>query len=465
MPRPISCLALLLAAGAASAQTHTIAKKESVVRAVGVYEWTGEEGKATASRFVPVSIYINGGLQDAGIYLARPTPFALLTGTVFQVRKAGEDEGTLELAYARHVVGAGSGSYDDGWMGVGSFKIKPKEVFQATAKKSGPLPQIQVSGGKGPKLNDKSDKTADAAAKPVDRSGAAGSGTTVSAQDDPDRPTMRRKTDTDSTASTDTSDDSKDVDRPTLRRRTPEQTKAKSKAKQQASVSSAGDLNDDPDRPSLHRGKPVTRMEEDDLPPLKGIPADMHQRVAVSDAKDRPEHDFARAWDSEAQRVEVLAAMRQLAQQQLAGYGGVAARPAAVKPARKVAGKAAAARAAGPAAELRDEDLRAYTLSYGGAATYEFQASSPGVDGVVRYVTVVAQRDPLGALQVALAKVTDAQHLDRTPWFRLVDVVDVEASNRASMLFELRGQTTRQFAVYRVIGAQADQLFVTYSAQ
>jgi len=90
-----------------------------------------------------------------------------------------------------------------------------------------------------------------------------------------------------------------------------------------------------------------------------------------------------------------------------------------------------------------------------------FSASSPGVGGVTRYVTVVAQREPLGELKVAMTNVTDSTHLDRTPWMRLVDVVDAEASNRASLLFELRAQTSRQFALYRVIGAEAQQTFVT----
>ena len=85
--------------------------------------------------------------------------------------------------------------------------------------------------------------------------------------------------------------------------------------------------------------------------------------------------------------------------------------------------------------------------------------------GAARYVSLIAQREPLGSLKVAMASVTDAAHLDRTPWFRLVDVVDADASNRASLLVELRGQTTRQFALYRVIGAQADETFQTAPAE
>jgi hypothetical protein len=111
--------------------------------------------------------------------------------------------------------------------------------------------------------------------------------------------------------------------------------------------------------------------------------------------------------------------------------------------------------------ELDEESLRGYTLSYGGAATFVYSASSPGVGGATRYVSVVAQKEPLGDLKMALASVTDTGHLDRTPWMRLVDVVDAEASNRASLLFEMRAEHVRQFALYRVIGARAEQVFTT----
>ncbi len=78
---------------------------------------------------------------------------------------------------------------------------------------------------------------------------------------------------------------------------------------------------------------------------------------------------------------------------------------------------------------------------------------------------MVAQADVNGELQPAVQSVTDESHLDHTPRMRLVDAVDAEASNRASLLFELRSQTTRQFALYRVIGSRAETTFTTGSTQ
>ncbi len=466
---------------AVRAQTHVVAKPETVVRAVAVYEWTGEEGKATASRVVPVSVFINGQLEDAGIYMARPVPFALDTGTVFELEKAGKPEGTLELAYARHYISNGGATIDDGWLAYGAFQPRPKDTMVA-AKKSGPLPQIVASGGNRPHFSnangsdgaDSAKTDGSDAKKPVDRSTAAGGGTTVSAQDDPDKPTMRRRDSSgasDPTASKTDSDSAKDdPDRPTLKKRTPADTKAARKKKDQASVTGSGTLNDDPDRPTLHRGIPTSRMDEDQLPPLKGLPKDMHQMVAISDAKNRPEHDFSRGWESDAERAEVTAKMEELARAKLAQYD-VAAAPVPAPPAAAAKAMPKTVIAARtqrkvtppptPVAALSDETLNAYTLSYGGAATYVFSASSPGVGGAVRYVSLVAQRELRGQLKVALSSVTDSKHLDRTPWMRLVDAVDAEAANRASLLFELRAQSSRQFGLYRVIGAAAEQTFFT----
>src|ERR1700750_3276507 len=94
---------LALAGGSAWAQMHKVAKPEQVVRAVGVYEWTGDFAKPTASRLIPVSLFIDGKIEDAGIYFARPVPFALLSGNVYELQTAGIDKGYLDLSFARHL--------------------------------------------------------------------------------------------------------------------------------------------------------------------------------------------------------------------------------------------------------------------------------------------------------------------------------------------------------------------------
>ena len=541
-------------------QTHKVTAPESVVRAVGVYEWTGDLTKPKASRLIPVSLFIEGHIEDAGVYIARPVPFALLTGNVYELQDAGIAKGTLELAYARHMQGVdratGESAYDDGWFGYGAFHgpvvakktsaplrpMKTTSVITSSASDSS-KPHLTdksgdattTSGGSDNKTASKTDagsssaSTADpdrptmkrrssdsdssAASTPSagstpaddpnrptmkrrtsDSGSDSGSGTSTQTSgsttaqsagntpaDDPDRPTMKRRSSdagdtTASSGTTTTSGDSEpanDPDRPTLKRRSPEEAKRqRAQTDDIGSVSAVGSLNDDPNRPNLHRGKPASSMTEEDLPKLSGLPQDLHQMVAVSDAKNRPTHEFARPWEDTEEKAAVLGKMQAMARAQLAAYGKAASSTTALATTTTAAKKTVAPATRAHRATttplpvaLFDEELKGYTLSYGGAATYVYSAHTAGTGADLRYVTIVAQADALGELKPAMQSVTDAAHLDRAPWMRFVDVVDVEASNRASMLFELRAQNARQFALYRVIADKPEQIFLTGTTQ
>jgi hypothetical protein len=558
-----------LAASVTVAQTHKVAKPDQVVRAVGVYEWTGDFAKPTASRLIPVSLYIEGRIEDAGIYIARPIPFALLPGNVYLLQSAGIDKGTLDLAYARHlqaVEATGDLAFDDGWFGYGSVKplaaprntvhaLKPSQTLSAitTASSDPNRPHLTTKSGDtapaagsdqtkpAPPANTKPDTTTTAGTtspstsddpnRPTMKrrsSDPADSGTTTTASntppanpgsttnsttgsttsststpaDDPDRPTMKRRSDTDTTTTTTSTtptgstpaddpdrptmkrpasdsttttgsttennpDSADDPDRPTLKRHTVEDAK-KAKNGGGPTVTETGSLNDDPTRPNLHRGKPTSSMNETDLPKLTGLPPNLHQMVAVSDAVNRDPHPFTLEWDDEAQHQAILKKMQDTARAQLAAYGAPPA-PAAPTPSTAAKKPAPATthsrRPATPPLPLLDEELKAYMLSYGGAATYVYSANTGGTGAALRYVTIVAQADGLGDIKPAIQSVTDATHLNRTPKMQFVDVVDAEASNRASLLFELRSQNARQFALYRVIASHPEQIFLTGTTQ
>lgn len=551
--RILSAITVAAITGAATcmAQTHKVAPTpETVVRAVGVYEWTGSLAKPTGIRFMPVTVFINGDLEDAGNYKPQPVPFALLSGNIYELEDAGLSKGTVVLESALHAKlpdGAPGPAFDDGWTAYGSYKPPATEKKSAPLKPSKNLPVIQTAGGD-PNRPHLTNKSGDAAGKSTDAGQTQQQGTKPDSStasnnnpdSDPDRPTMHRRTTSDDTSSNtagsagSSGTDSNDpAERPTLKRRSPEEEKkAKDQKKKNdvATVTAGGSL-DDPDRPRLHHGGGKSE-EDNEFPKLMGVPKDMHQMVAVSDAKSRDPHPFARPWEDTNERTAILAKMQAFAHAKLAEYGTVPG----VTPASAVAGTATGASATSPATStapdtgpptlkrgipskasvttenttptptpaakastpktsppapssssrkstashtsarshrnaaktpaavtLADEDLKGYTLSYGGAATYVYQAHTVETGSVMRYVTVVAQDDAMGGLKLALASVTDAAHLDRTPWMRLIDAVDVEASNRASLLFELRGQSSRQFGLYRVIAAKPEQIFVTGS--
>ncbi len=511
---------LALCACAGTAQMHKVAAPEQVVRAVGVYEWTGDKTKPTASRLIPVTLFIDGTLQDAGVYLARPVPFALDSGTVYEVDQAGKPEGTVDVQYATHLnaTDESTTNYDDGWFGYGRFS--PPQAPKKTPPRKEKTPEaVNLAGDDSdrPTLVRRAGSSSKDSSTPA--SGSSASSTAPAPPDDPDRPHLSKRQDTsapaadggDQTSSTGATAGSSsggstsagtgtasgssagtgdvppsDADRPTLKKRTPEEAKkARREAEQSSATGLATSLNDDPNRPTLHRGKGQQALTETELPKLKGLPIDVHQAVAVSDAKTRPEHDFSRPWEDDTERATILARMQALARAQLAAYAATAG-PATPAPptknstnsAKKTATQTTAAHS--PNSKLRhaktaeslqqltpleDEQLNGYLLSYGGDPTYVYMAHTPGEGAAREYVTVVAQMDVLGELKPAIQSVTDAAHLDRTPWMRLVDVVDADASNRASLLFELRGQTARQFALYRVIAAHSEQIFVTGTTQ
>ncbi|HKO18024.1 MAG TPA: hypothetical protein VJU82_03975 [Acidobacteriaceae bacterium] len=453
------------------AQTHKVeAKPENVVRAVGVYEWTGDLAKPTASRLIPVSLFIDGKLQDAGVYMARPVPLSLLTGNVYELQKSGVPQGTLELAYARHLIANQSAAttFDDGWFGYGKFAAPAAPKRNSNLRAS--TTPIRLDGSN----EEDDDKPHFSNRSAIPGTGGSanprpGSVPASSPADDPDRPTMKKGGSKDSASDTVPGDD---ADRPTLRKRGSDK-KDKPRG-DEPEVEKVGSGLDDPNRPTIHRGKPTGNMTEEEIPKLLGLPPEkqLHQIVAVSDAVDRPTHDFTRAWEGPDERAEVLTKLQNEARAQLAAYG--TAHPAATLSAtgsKPETTRRSPAKRTVPTPEpvapvsLLDEDLRGFELSYNGTPTFVYTAHTDGVGAARKDVTLVAQMNPKGDPEYAIKSVTDEGHLDQTPRMRLVDAVDADASNRASLLFELKAQNTRQFALYRVIGARAEQIFTTGTTQ
>ena len=579
-------LALACTATAVDAQTHHVDAPQRVTRALGVYEWTGDLAKPAAARFVPVSLYIEGTLQDAGLYLARPVPFALGAGDVYSLEHAGEPEGLLDIDYAQRVAtnpAAGQDAPGGGWYGYGQFTPLPPEKPVALPPSSR-LPVIQTDGKPAAPASDdgrphmtrrgdpatSAPATGDAESKSPKTSstgaGETGAGSTAGTADDTDRPTLRHR------------DPSQDATR-----KREYGTRAK-----QASVTAVGPgPGDNPDRPVLGRASAADAA----TPPLTGLPADMHQTVGVSDPVHRDPHDFARSWDTPAERSETMARLEAAARPRVASYlaanglvpsalplaaetqpgattgagagssgipsgaassassaassaagahpdaGPVAhpetsdpgappklergvptpyqaprttAAPAATTPPhaetpassstttgrsrpsthRGVMAQTKDASASRTAPLLQGSTVTGYTLSYGGLPTFVYTAAAsavsrgpasrsgiagapktsaptptPGPTQATVWVTIVAQRLPSGELQVALSSVTDSLHLDRDPRLRLIDAVDPDDSHRASLLFELRGASSRQFALFRLASVRAEQIFTTASLE
>lgn len=498
---------MALGCGPAIAQMHKVEKPQQVVRAVGVYEWTGDLAKPKASRLVPVTLFINGEFQDAGVYMPQPVPFALDSGNVYELKQAGADKGTVTLEYARHLQTA-NGDYEDSWMGYGSFKAPapPKPVIARHS--SGPMPQVassvkdSVDPDRPVLLRRAGSESTDDAPAPSAPSAAPAAKRTAAAQlpagennpaDDPDRPILKRPANesasnagSDSTKSSSTgpattsapgsppetptagSSPESDPNRPTLKRGRSNQGPFGS---QPDAAGMDASLNSDPNRPILRPGGPAGETTGGNLPKLIGMPDDMHQMVAVSDAVNREPHVFTREWEDPTEEIAIRAKIEAIAQAKLAAYAKENAleseRATAIHTSAKrtTAARRRTKATVAPAEALMDESLKGYTLSYGGDPTFVYTAHTAGTGSAQRLVTVVAQTDETGELRPVLTSVTDADHLDRTPEMKFIDVVDADASNRASLLFELKEQSTRQFALYRVYAGQSQQVFLSGTTQ
>ena len=488
--RTLAALALLALGTALTApaqypgQLSKPAQKEPVLRAISVLEWTGDEAHPKASRLVPVAVFDGTELQDGSIYLARPQPLALTPEVEYELQRNGKPFGLYEIRNA--------GQEQGSWVGYGNWKAAAPAPKAKTAKPSLPLnpswndaddrPVLHrkhhaddppAASGKEPNASPKAPAANDDPDRPtLHKKNSGTAATTAEAPPvDPDRPTLHKKTQdtssTDASASSAPAQDAPDPDRPTLRKKSAatEASQGKKKKKQEdvGSVSAVADATD-PDRPRLKRGKSEMSTPEV-LPSLLGLPPDLAQAVAVSDAHTAPEHPWSFSWANPEDQDKMQTALEQIARDALGLTAPPAPAPAPLKrtPGRKAA-KALPPPAPAPPAPLVDEDFRVFELAYSSGATLVLTAHTGGQGADDKHVTLIAQPDLYGNVRVLMKNVTDAAHLDETPRMRLVDAVDAEASNRGELLFELRGQTQRQFALYRVLRGQAERIFATAPA-
>jgi hypothetical protein len=482
-------------------------KNAPTLRAVAVLEWTGDAEHPKASRLVPVSVFDGQNLEDAGVYMSRPEPLALQSEVEYQLMRDGKPVGLFDVA--------NSGQQQGSWYGFGKWKPLPlpkpanvqiAKIDEDDAQSDTPvLHRKHGSGDSGggsssgsgsgsgangpppdpdrPTLHKGGDASSSGSSSGSgsDTAGNSGgnsngnSGSSGSTQaSDPDRPTLHKGGDaaggsSGSDSSSSNSGPPPDPDRPTLHRSDDSssntsannsgQSKKKKNDEDQGYVEDVATVTD-PERPHLFRGK-AEGYGGPILPSLMGMPPEMQQMVAVSDAKNRPVHPWDYTWANPDDEAKMKAAMEDIARTALSLNPPPA--PAA-KPAPKTTTTRHKATKPAPAplpAPLLDEQFHVFELAYGAGATMVLSARTDGSGGQQKFVTLIAQPDLYGSVVVLVKNVTDAAHLDDTPRMRLVDAVDATADNRGELLFELRGASQRQFALYRVLRGQATRIFLS----
>ncbi len=477
----IIALAVLLAAPSLSAQypgqVSKAGPESPELRSIAVLEWTGEAGHPKSSRLVPVAVLDQGQLQDGAIYLARPQPLALAGEVEYELQQNGLPVGLFDIKNAGLEQGA--------WVGYGAWKPLAKPKPKPSAEE---LARIRIDDEEAesdrPILHRKHHAEEDASGAKKDSGGSASASPTP----DPDRPTLHKKSSSENDSQDSTSEakapsdasPAPDPDRPTLHNRDSADSTAsstppddpdrpvlkKSKKKPPEDEGRVDSLPDatDPDRPRLKRGKSSGNGLEV-LPSVMGMPPDLQQAVAVSDARTRPPHPWSFSWANPEDEAAMKATLEETARGLLALNPPA---PPPIPPPRKSASRRKAKPEElpepSPPAPLLDENFRVFELAYNSGATLVLTAHTDAPLAEQKFVTLVAQPDLYGNLVVLLKVVASGAHLDETPRMRLVDAVDALADNRGELLFELRGATQRQFVLYRILRGQAEKLFVSGEA-
>ena len=462
------------------------AAKTPPLRSIGVLEYTGDDyTKPTASRLVPIAVWDGERYQPGGLYLAQPMPLAVDPGTQYELQIAGQSKGFFDVKAA--------GNANGEWIAIGAYQ-KPVVPKPSRLKASKNTPQLIRDGGI-------DDDRPHFAHRPPPDSGNSSSGSKTGSTSgsgnassnappvDPDRPTLHRRTDSgsDSSTSSNTSGStgnssgsgtssssggsvpSVDPDRPQLHR----QATATNPKDNGAPVSATTEI--DPDRPRLMRGRPA-ELEALDAPSdvevakLEKNVENLKLMAAVSDTRNHEPHSFLYSWTDPEDAKKAQAALETIAQNLFAGnklQPAIAGKPPAT-PAKKATATAtrtthrATAKPAAPTLPvLANEDFKAYELSFGSVATLVFSAETTDAQKRKHYITIIAQPDFNGTPQIIFKQVTSDKELDVTPRMQIVDAVDTDADNRAELIFELRNQNDRQYAIYRIGDRSVEQVFST----
>ena len=196
----IGLLAALPAGAQYPGQVTKSAKDSPELRSIAVLEWTGEEGDPKASRLVPVAVLDAGQLQDGGIYLARPEPLALTPEVEYELEENGKPVGLFDIKNA--------GQEQGSWVGFGAWKPMPIARPRPSARDLARSRIDDDAQSDEPVLHRKH-HAGDAPAGGTGNGGGSGSSSGTGADSggqaqasDPDRPTLHKKSSSDSTSGT-----------------------------------------------------------------------------------------------------------------------------------------------------------------------------------------------------------------------------------------------------------------------
>ena len=243
-----------------------------------------------------------------------------------------------------------------------------------------------------------------------------------------------------------------DDERPRLSRASSATAAAPSQAPEQTSASGAPPepAPYDPNRPTLHRGKPASAPAAPaPKPPAvapKAAPAPPKPSekpellVAVSDAESQETRPYLFQWnrDEEERRTADLKSLAEAAVAREASGGRPVLDQVHVR-----------------AFDLNTDNQPEIVLSARATVAKTAPRGAKGASATY-YVTVVARVTVSGETWKLFAAVTSSAWLGSVPRMELVDAVDADGDSYGDLLFALITDSSRSFAIYRV---GRDELF------
>jgi hypothetical protein len=446
----VTLLALAVAlAQIAGAQTKVSTKKPKGPRALALVELT----PTGAAHLIPVVIMVDGEFYDASAYKAAPVPMALESGTVYEAERMGTSLGLFT------VTGALQGP-NNTWAGAGTWLPAGSKPAHAAHKAESKPRDLEENDGP-PVLRRRGEKPTPAEPAPPPTPAPAASAPTASTPA-PATPAPAA---------------------PAASAPAAPATAAASTAPPVPAWPPAS-ADEDPDRPVLRRGKPrpsakkkptASSTSQTTAPPsaalaakpAKSMPSGPQMVPAISDAGGPEPHSYAYPMKPDEEprfrkkilamaADEITARVKQLASETVGT-------PA---PAHPAARRGSTASAKPPQPSFDDVQLQVIDPSSSNEPILILMAKAQmpagrndGPAALPSMITLVARQDIYGDLHKVFSNVTDAQHLDVLPRYDFIDVVDADGDGRGELLFRKVSDAASAFTIYRVIGNQLWPLF------
>ena len=409
-------------------------------------------GKA---HLIPITILYDGEFYDATAYKASPVPMALESGTVYEGVRAGVSQGLFTVTSALQGnntwIGNGTWQSDSAIAAAKAASAKRRAAMSKPAPEpvEGP-PVLRRASGKQARPPGDSPSPAPAENGPASAPSAATPSPSApapsvpAAEEDPDRPVLKRPAPAVQAAST-----------------------------PPPSVPAA---EEDPDRPILKRGAPTpAELKKQSAPIPTAAAKDAHKTPApahaasgsvqlipaISDAagpEPRPYAYSLKPDEEQKLRKRVLALAADAVRAWAAQPESVGVQPPAhsSRPERK---------SQPPQPSFEEVRLHAFDLSNSNEPVVVLTAKArlpvrPNTKSDLQYIiTLVAREDIYGDLHKVFASVTDTNHFDVLSSLELIDAVDADGDGRGELLFRQVSDSGSAFVLYRVIGDQLWPLF------